>query len=79
MGVERAVTVWYIHRQNILHEIEQLERKLAPALVVEAEAEDEAASEPELTPVSEEELAVQLVQARNRLRDLGPCPRPMMG
>ena len=74
MGVERAVTVWYIHRHNILQEIRQLEQKLAPPLVV-----SEADPEPVLSPEESEELTHQLALARNRLHDLGPCPRPMMG
>ncbi len=75
MGVERAVTLWYIQRHFILNEIavldEQLVRLIASVStdIVDTEASKQA--EPEITQ--------QLARARAKLQALGPCPRPMMG
>lgn len=68
MGVERAVTRWFVLRQSILNEIETLEASLAQA--------------DENTSASEEaraDIVQQLAGAREKLRLLGPCPKPMMG
>ncbi|GCE49322.1 hypothetical protein EI42_02430 [Thermosporothrix hazakensis] len=70
MGVERAVTRWYVERQMILDEIAALEaKKAAPA------QEDGAVSE----QADSAELEEQLKKAREKFRLLGPCPKPMMG
>jgi hypothetical protein len=68
MGVERAVTRWYVLRQSILTEIETLEASLAQA------DENTSASEEART-----DIAQQLARAREKLHLLGPCPKPMMG
>jgi hypothetical protein len=70
MGVERAVTEWYVHRQLLMDEIASLEAKLAQ---MQKEVRQETGSE--------EQLAVeeQLATAQSKLRMLGPCPKPMMG
>lgn len=69
MGVERPVTRWYIKRQQILNEIEALQAKL-----------DKQAQEPAVTSgEAAETLNQQLQDAHESLRQLGPCPRPMMG
>lgn len=76
MGVERAVTRWYIQRQPILEQIAGLEALLASD---RGEAEP---IEPETTPLENldaQEVAQRLKQAQERLRALGPCPKPMMG
>ena len=65
MGVERAVTRWYVHRQMILHEIESLERRLQHL--------------PPVGQAEQNELKQQLAAAREKLRGLGTCPKPMMG
>ena len=69
MGVERAVTRWYVQRQALLYEIAELEAKLQPP--------------PENTqqPLSEEQTAIkrQIAEAREKLRLAGSCPKPMMG
>ena len=67
MGVERAVTRWYVQRQLLLDEITQLETKIAPS-----PTDDGATS-------LQAETQQKLVQAREKLRVLGACPRPMMG
>jgi hypothetical protein len=69
MGVERAVTRWYVQRQVLIYEIASLEAKLA-----QMQEEGQESS-------SEERIAVeeQLAVARSKLRTLGSCPKPMMG
>jgi len=64
MGVERAVTRWHIQHQQILNEIKTLEAKLA---------------DPREKQSHEQELTQQLIEARKKLHQLGPCPKPMMG
>ena len=69
MGVERAVTRWYLLRQSCKNEIESLEAKLAEMQKTGQE------------PVAKERMDVekQLANAQARLHMLGPCPKPMMG
>lgn len=64
MGVERAVSCWYAHRQLVLQRIAQLEATLAQP---DTRAEDKASAQ------------AALLKAQEELRSLGPCPRPMMG
>jgi hypothetical protein len=75
VGVERAVTRWYALHQSLVAEITRLEAKLAEAL--SAQQDDASATGDEA--VSVEALREQLARAQERLRLLGPCPRPMMG
>ena len=75
MGVERAVTRWYLQRQSILNEIATLEAKLA---------KDTQTQEQKQVPGNNSEQGVaeisqQLANAQQKLRTLGPCPKPMMG
>ncbi len=67
MGVERAVTRWYVLHQTLSAEIERLEAALS------SQQEDAVASN------ERGALHKQLGEAQERLRLLGPCPRPMMG
>ena len=67
MGVERAVTRWYVQRQEIQREIEAQQARLE-RLPAENQASPERA-----------EAEQCLASARQRLLDLGPCPKPMMG
>ena len=69
MGVERAVTRWYVQRQLLLDEITLLETKIAPSLV-----DDGATSQQVNTDILQ-----KLAQTQEKLRILGACPRPMMG
>ena len=72
MGVERAVTRWYVQRQALLEEVARLEAQLASVSPDRQQSED--------APVQEDADVVQhLVQAQMKLRLLGPCPKPMMG
>jgi hypothetical protein len=67
VGVERAVTRWYVLHQVLSDEIERLESALS------SQQEEAAASNERAT------LHKQLGEAQDRLRLLGPCPKPMMG
>jgi hypothetical protein len=67
MGVERAVTRWYIRRQEIVQEIEAWQARLAALLQEEGAA------------VQHAEIERRLREAQQRLLSLGPCPRSMMG
>ena len=78
MGVERSVTRWYIQRQTVLYEITALETKIAQ-LQHHNDAEAESVL-PESEPVLNlTELQQQLVISQEKLKTLGPCPKPMMG
>ena len=68
MGVERAVTRWYVQRQLLLEEIAALEAKLQPV-------------KENTQPQSEEQktLKRQIAEAQEKLRLMGSCPKPMMG
>ncbi|WP_156025301.1 hypothetical protein [Thermogemmatispora carboxidivorans] len=68
MGVERAVTRWYVQRQRLLAEIESLEQALAG----EGQREEQWGEQ-------RQQLVARLEDARARLQCLGPCPKPMMG
>lgn len=67
MGVERAVTRWYVRRQEIQRDIEMQRARLAQLL------QDDH-------PLAERvDLEQRLREAHLRLCNLGPCPRSMMG
>jgi hypothetical protein len=70
MGVERSVTRWYLQRQMIMSEIASLEERLG-----------QVPQNGQSTPRQDEQAALrqQLAAARERLRNLGACPKPMMG
>ncbi len=69
MGVERAVTRWYVQRQLLLDEIATLETQMASS-----SADDDAT----LSNI-DGDVVQKLAQAQKKLRVLGSCPRPMMG
>jgi len=69
VGVERAVTRWYVQRQAYHDEIASLEARLAQIRTRGQEAANK----------EREEIEQQLANAQARLRALGPCPKPMMG
>ena len=69
MGVERAVTRWYVQRQLLLDEIASLETKIAPS-----SNEDGA-----IVQQVDTETLQKLAQTQEKLHTLGSCPRPMMG
>ncbi len=71
MGVERAVTRWYVQRQSLLDELASLEAKLTQ---MQAEGQGK---EPESKERADIER--QLAGVKTKLRTLGPCPKPMMG
>ena len=69
MGVERAVTRWYVQRQAYLDKIASLEARLAQ---MQTKGRETASKE-------REEIEQQLANVQASLRVLGPCPKPMMG
>jgi hypothetical protein len=71
LGVERAVTRWYLQRQLILSEIATLGAKLTLA-------QSQTLHERNATQDAVEYLQ-QLAKAQEKLRALGSCPQPMMG
>ena len=75
MGVERAVTRWYIQRQSILNEIAALEAMLANPTPPQGEQQPPAQN----TQQQDTDIAQKLALAHQKLRTLGPCPKPMMG
>jgi hypothetical protein len=76
MGVERSVTRWYLQRQMILNEIGSLEERLRRT----TRGGQASAQGPGLAGQAEQEtLQQQLFAAREKLRRIGPCPKPMMG
>ena len=68
MGVERAVTRWYVQRQPLLGELASLEAKLAQI---------QAGTEPE--GKERADIEQRLASVKVKLHTLGPCPKPMMG
>lgn len=73
LGVERAVTRWYLQRQLILDEIATLEAKLP---LSQAQGQTPAEGNARQATV---DILQQLAKAQEKLRVLGSCPRPMMG
>ena len=75
MGVERAVTRWYLQRQSILNEIATLEAKLAKGTQTQEQKQGPDNNSEQV----DAEIRQQLANAQQKLRTLGPCPKPMMG
>ena len=75
MGVERAVTRWYLQRQSILNEIATLEAKLARDRQTQEQKQGTGNSSGQV----DAEIRQQLANAQQKLRTLGPCPKPIMG
>ncbi len=69
MGVERAVTRWYVQRQLLLDEIAALEAKLQPV----KENTQQLSGEERIA------LKRQIAEVHEKLRLMGSCPKPMMG
>jgi hypothetical protein len=94
MGIERTVTLWYLHRQMLLQELASLEAQLIHMCAtseheaVQPQAENETVEvsfapavtfSEEASGASPVEIEKQYKRVQERLRNLGPCPRPMMG
>ena len=88
MGVERAVTLWYLHRQLLLQELILLKAQLlqmCPASFSESEPQasmeglevDRIPTVP--LPADCAEIEEQYRGVQQKLRGLGPCPKPLMG
>lgn len=69
MGIERAVTRWYLQRQSCQYEIASLEAELAGMRTGGQKPESKERTDAEK----------QLATRQTRLRTLGPCPKAMMG
>ena len=69
MGIERAVTRWYIQRQTYENEVALLEAKFGEMQTGGQESERKERAE----------IEKQLTHTRIRLQTLGPCPKAMMG
>ena len=79
MGVERAVTRWYVQQQVLLTEIAMLSAKIAPAPVSNSAYEEVHVDIVPPGTVNADEVAQQLARVQEKLHLLGPCPKPMMG
>jgi hypothetical protein len=78
MAIERAVTLWYLHRQILLQELASLEAQLLQMHTAsEYQATQSQSGEGSYNPPVE--IAMQYKRVQERLHNLGPCPRPMMG
>jgi hypothetical protein len=71
VGVERAVTRWYLQRQVYQDEIASLEAKLTQ---MQSQGQGQEPENKERKNIEE-----QLANVRAKLRALGSCPKPMMG
>ncbi len=69
MGIERAVTRWYLQRLAYESEAASLEAKLG----------EMRKSEQGLESKERAEFEKQLAEILARMHTLGPCPKAMMG
>ena len=81
MGIERTVTLWYLHRQTLLNELASLEARLVQMRPIPYSAATLPEARQEASPFPKElvEIEAQYRRVQEKLRDLGPCPHPMMG
>ena len=89
MGIERTVTLWYLHRQTLLQELALLQAQLqqtdpassseagSPGASIETLEIDRVPTVP--LPADRAEIEQQYKSVQQKLRDLGPCPKAMMG
>ena len=93
MGVERAVTRWYVQRQLLLDEIAALQAKLANQQSQQNQHNEPPPGE-EQTPgngntgadtqpkgeiEANADIERKYAEAQERLIAFGPCPKTMMG
>jgi len=71
MGVERAVTRWYVQQQIILSEIATLKGELRRL------REQQSTQHNGLE--GQQSIEQRLVESEAKLRAIGACPKPMMG
>ena len=81
MGIERTVTLWYLHRQILLNELAVLEAQLVQIRATSESEVAQSAVQEGASPLPTEyvEVEMQYKRVQERLRNLGLCPRPMMG
>lgn len=81
MGIERSVTLWYLRRQMLLNELALLDAQLIQMRT----ASEHEAVQPEVRegtdsfPTEYVEIEKQYKRVQEQLRNLGPCPKSMMG
>ena len=81
MGIERTVTLWYVHRQMLLNELALLEARLVQI----HSTSDSEVGQSEVWkgaspfPAGRMEVEERYRRVQEMLRNLGPCPRAMMG
>ncbi|GAC1362522.1 MAG: hypothetical protein NVSMB44_18060 [Ktedonobacteraceae bacterium] len=73
------MTRWYLRRQLILAEIAQLEAQWASRSVPELAPEPDSGIPAAEDPAGPKSVDSQLKMAREKLKGLGHCPKPMMG
>jgi hypothetical protein len=69
VGVERAVTRWYVQRQLLLYKLASLEEQ--------AQQKQAEGMPPDAGALAT--LQRQLREVREELRAIGDCPKPRMG
>lgn len=81
MGIERTVTLWYLHRQILLNELALLKARLIQLRATSGSevAQPEDRKELASFPTDYVEIEKQYNKAQEKLSNLGPCPKPMMG
>lgn len=90
MGVERAVTRWYIQRELLLNTTRRAESEPGTHKGYHyiTDGSEQKCSDPHEGGQAQENalpqspsstLIAQLKEAQEKLRTLGPCPKPMMG
>ena len=81
MGIERTITLWYLHRQMLLQELASLEAQLVqiPTDLYSEVGQTEIGKGASSSPTDYVEIEKQCKRVQERLHNLGPCPRPMMG
>jgi len=83
MGSERAVTRWCLRQQTILNEIATLKAALENSVIQSQESgadSKQGLQRPgDTRTVHAAKLEQQLRAAQEKLYQLGPCPKPMMG
>jgi hypothetical protein len=81
MGIERTVTLWYLHRQTLLNELASLEARLVQMRPIPFSEAVPSEAKQEASPIPTElvEIETEYKRVQEKLRNLGPCPHPMMG
>lgn len=81
MGIERSVTLWYLRRQMLLNELALLDAQLMQMCTASEHEAVQSQVRKGTDPVPTEcaEIEKQYKRVQEKLRNLGPCPKSMMG